>query len=195
VKIDTFELKDATIREGISELSLKNVEGLHLGFEELIRDKIEDDPRTLGTHFSVHMEGRTVEQIVNALCASDPHYTWSEDGASLNVYPRSTTGDAFYLLALRIKHIEVNNIPDPDQGLTPLSKLFPEQQIGYLGSGGEDAYPQPWTAVFERLTVRQFINRIAEHMGPRTSWVWQGGKDERMFTFVKGGFSTFRHAR
>jgi hypothetical protein len=27
-------------------------------------------------------------------------------------------------------------------------------------------------------------------MGPRTSWVWEGGKNERMFTFLKGGFHT-----
>jgi hypothetical protein len=27
-------------------------------------------------------------------------------------------------------------------------------------------------------------------MGPRTSWVWQGGQNERMFTFLKGGFHT-----
>ena len=44
--------------------------------------------------------------------------------------------------------------------------------------------------VFEHLTVRQFINRMAERMGTQTSWVWQGGKDERMLTFLKGGFHT-----
>jgi hypothetical protein len=94
-------------------------------------------------------------------------------------------------LNLRIDKIIVNGIPDPDQALTPLSKLFPEQQVGYAGSGlGENTYAEPWTAVFDHLTVRQFIDRIAEHMGPRTSWVWQGGKNERMFTFLKGGFHT-----
>lgn len=189
--IDHFDVEDAIMRDGISELSLKNIEGLHLGFEEIIRDRIQDDPRALSAHFSLHSEGNSVRQILDALCQSDKRYAWSTDGASINVYPRASTDDPLYLLNLRIKRIQVNGIPDPDQGLTPLSKLFPEQQVGYFGPGlGNNTYAQPWTMVFEGLAVRQFINRMAEHMGPRTSWVWGGGKSERMFTFLKGGFQT-----
>jgi len=57
---------------------------------------------------------------------------------------------------------------------------------------GDTSYAEPWSTVLERLTERQFINRIAEHMGNNTVWVWQGGKDERMFTFFRRGFHTFR---
>jgi hypothetical protein len=190
-RIDRFDVTDAILRDGLSELSLKNVDGLHLGFEEIIRDKIQQDPRTLSAHFSLHLEGKSVQQILDALCESDARYTWSEDAASINVYPRATRDDASYLLNLEIDAIEVKGIPDPDQGLTPLSRRFPEEQVGYFGPGlGNNTYPDPWTAAFAHLTVRQFIDRIAEHMGPQTSWVWQGGKNERMFTFVKGGFHT-----
>ncbi len=192
-RVSRFDLTDAILRDGLSELSLKNVEGLHLGFEEIIRGKIQDDPRALSAHFSLHMENKSVRQILDALCESDGRYRWSEDAATVNVYPQSTVPDRSYLLNLTIDRIAVDNIPDPDQGLTPLSKLFPEQQVGYFGSGlGDNTYAEPWTAVFYRLTVRQFINRMAEHMGPQTSWVWEGGKDERMFTFLKGGFHTAR---
>ena len=190
-RIDRFDVTDAILRDGLSELSLKNVDGLHLGFEEIIRDKIQEDPRTLGVHFSLHLEGKNVQQILDALCESDARYTWSEDAPSVNVYPRTTRYDPSYLFDLQIDAIEVKGIPDPDQGLTPLSRLFPEQQVGYFGPGlGNNTYPDPWTAAFANLTVRQFIDRIAEHMGTQTSWVWQGGKNERMFTFVKGGFHT-----
>jgi len=192
-RIEHFDVADGILREGLSKLSLANVEDLHLGFEEIIRDRIQDDPRVLNPHFSLHLEGTTVRQILDALCRSDQRYTWSEDGNSINVYPRNTRDDSSYLFNLRIDRITVNDVPDPNQGLTPLSKLFPEQQIGYFGTGlGDNRYPAPWTAVFERLTVRQFIDRIAEHMGPRTSWVWEGGKNERMFTFLKEGFHTAR---
>lgn len=172
---------------------MKNVDGLHLGFEEIIRGRIQDDPRGLSAHFSLHLENKHVREILDALCESDARYTWSEEGNSINVYPRTTKNDPSYLFNLRIDRIVVTDIPDPDQGLTPLSKLFPGQQVGYLGPGlGDNAYTKPWTAVFEGVTVRQFINRIAEHMGPRTSWVWAGGHGERMFTFLKGGFNTSR---
>jgi hypothetical protein len=190
VKIDRFDVADALLRDGLSELSLKNIDGLHLGFEEIIRDKIQDDPRALSPHFSLHLQHTKVREVLDSLCAADARYAWSEDGASISIYPQVTKGDPLYLLNLNIERIWIRDIPDPDQALVPLSKLFPGQQIGYFGPGlGDNAYAEPWTAVFERLTVRQFINRISEHMGPRTSWVWEGGRQERMFTFLKGGFS------
>ena len=194
-RVSFFDVRDAILRDGLSDLSLKNVDGLHLGFEEIIRDGIQDDARALSTHFSLHLENKSVRQILDALCQSDPRYTWSEDAASINVYPRAAKQDPSYLLNLRIDRIAVADIPDPDQALTPLSKLFPEQQVGYFGPGlGDNTYSESWTAVFEHLTVRQFINRIAEHLGSRNSWVWGGGRQERMFTFLKGGFRTAREA-
>jgi hypothetical protein len=191
VRVHRFDVVDAILRDGISELSLKHIEGLHLGFEEIIRSKIQEDPRSLSPHFSLHLEGKTVREIIDALCESDARYTWVEDAASINIYPRATSDDPSYLLNFRIDRMVVSDIPDPDQGLTPLSKLFPEQQVGYFGAGlGDNTYAGHWTATFEDLTVRQFINRLAEHMGPRTSWIWQGGTGERMFTFLKDGFHT-----
>ncbi len=184
-----FDVEHAIFREAISELTLKNVEGLHIGFEEIIRQNIQDDPRQLGHEFSLHLQGKSVRDVLEALCNSDARYTWSQDAGSINIYPRATRSDHSYLFNLQIERIDLNDIPDPNQALTPLSKLFPDQQIGYFGAGlAEFSYDRPWSASFARLTVRQFINRVSEHMGPRTSWVWQGGQDERMFTFLKGGF-------
>jgi hypothetical protein len=60
------------------------------------------------------MEDKSVRQILNALCDSDPRYTWSEDAASINVYPLAAKQDPSYLLDLRIDRIAVANIPDPD---------------------------------------------------------------------------------
>lgn len=185
-KIEHFDAVDAILRDAVHELGLKNVEGLHLGMEELIRENINQDPRTLNPHFSLHLEGKTVRQILDQLCQSDSRYTWSVDGASVNIYPVAIIGDPSYLLNLPIRSIEVKDIPDPDQGLTPLWKLFPQLQIGYSGRGlASNQYTESWTGTFENLTVRQFIDRLAEHMGPRTSWIWQGGRNERLFTFWK----------
>jgi hypothetical protein len=184
-----FDVTDAILRDGLSELSLKNIEDLHLGFEEIIRERIQDDPRVQSPHFSLHLRGKTVREVLDTLCSSDARYTWSEDGATIDIYPRATADDPPYLLNLWIDKLVVSGVPDPDQALTPLSKRFPGQQVGYFGSGlGDNTYAAPWTVVFEGLTVRQFISRIAEHRGTRTSWVWEGGKNERMFTFLKDGF-------
>ena len=194
VAVDRFDVADAIMRDGVSELSLKRIDGLHLGFEEVLRNDVRQDPRATNPHFSLHLRGQTVREILDSLCKIDPRYEWSQDGLTINVYPRTTTEDRLYLLNLSIDRLSVTSVSDAYQALTPLAKLFPDQQIGYAGTGGYSGYAEPWTTVFERLTVRQFINRILEHVGPRTTWVWQGGKNERMFAFLKDGFNSMRPA-
>src|SRR5277367_50233 len=63
VKVHRFDVVKAVFRDGLSELSSKNIDGLHLGFEEILRDNIQDDPLALGTHFSLHLEDKTVREI------------------------------------------------------------------------------------------------------------------------------------
>ena len=189
-RVGHFDLKDAILRDGIAELGSNSIDGLHLGLEEVPRDKIEQDPRPLSAHFSLHLDGSTVKEILDALCGSDSRYTWSVDGVSINIYPRSTIADPGYLLNLRLEKVALDRVPDPDQALSALSRRYPNEQIGYMQAGGDISYVEPWTVSFEHLAVRQFVNRLAEHMGSQSSWIWQGGRDERMFTFQKGGFQT-----
>jgi len=185
-----FELSDAILRDGIAELSSKSIEGLHLGVEEVLREDINDGPRTRSPHFSLRLENKTLREILDALCDADSRYMWSSDGVSINVYPKAVLGNRSYLLNYELERITAIDIPNPDQGLTPLAKLLPNEQIGYAGVGNDPEYAKPWTVTFEHLTVRQYINRIAEHLGPRSSWIWQGSRKERMFTFLEGGFQS-----
>src|SRR5579859_1370254 len=190
-KVQTFDLEDGALIDGISVLSLDADVNLRLGFEEIICEHfIDRSARTV--HFSLHLVNRTVKEILHTLCQHDVRYAWSTDGDSVNVYPRASVGDSSYLLNIGLERIALTDIPDPDQAFVPLSKQpqLLNEQIGYMQTGGDNHYETTWTATFEHLTVRQFANRLAEHMGPRTFWGWQGGKKERMFTFLKGGFHT-----
>lgn len=187
--VPDFAVEDGALIDGIAELSfIPNLE-LHIGFEEIIRERIMA-PRDRSIRFSVHLLNKTVRQILDKLCQFDDRYTWSTDGLSVNVYPRASVNDSSYLLTLPLDRVVLKDTPDPDQAVSTLHWLLPGQQIGYMQMGGENEYKAPWTFTFEHLSVRQFVNRIAEHMGPHTSWVWQGGRNERMFTFLKGGFIT-----
>jgi hypothetical protein len=183
-RIPHFELTNKTLVQGIAELTHLQAD-LHLGLEELPRAKITD-PRDTSVRFSVILENKTVQEILDALCKRDERYTWSVDQRTINIYPVLMSHDEEYFLNLRIESISLNDIPDPDQALTPLSRLMPMKQIGYMGLGGDNSYPTKWSAAFNDLTVRQFINRIAEHMGNRGFWVYQGSQQERFFTFLKG---------
>jgi hypothetical protein len=134
-RVEHFDLNDAILRDGVVELSSNPIEGLHLGIEEILRENINDNPRTQNPHFSLHLENKTVREILDALCDSDARYMWSTDGLSISIYPRATVGDAAYLLNQGLERINLTNVPDPDEALTPLAKLLPDEQIGYTGFG------------------------------------------------------------
>jgi hypothetical protein len=182
-----FDVTDSTLVEALSKLSLQRVDGLHLGIEEILRQSVFEAPDQ-SVRFSLNLEDATVGDIVEKLCQFDSRYTWSTDGSMINVYPRQIVEDPAYLLNREIERIALDNTTEPYQALTPLAKLFPTEQIGYAGIGIAAPYPEPWSAVFERLTVRQLMNRIAEHSGPRGGWIWQGSKDQRFFWFFQFGF-------
>jgi len=188
-EVSAFELKDGSIIDGLAELSRNPDLRLHLGIEEVLREKLAT-PRDRTVHFSLRLDHKSVREILTALCESDPRYAWSVDGSTIDVFPRARAADGTNLLNFRISEIHLIDAPDPDQALTPLSKEFPSEQIGYMHMGGDDSYSVPWNAVFQNCTVRQFMNRITERIGPVSSWIWQGGKDSRMFTFVSSGFYT-----
>ena len=83
---------------------------------------------------------------------------------------------------------QMSGVSNPEHALTPLARLLPDEQLGYAGVGGDSSCAQRWTTRFEDVTVRQFINRVSEHIGPRGSWILSGSKDQRFFFFFKFGF-------
>jgi len=182
-----FELTDSTITEGLSKLSSEPIAGLHLGIEVALRKNFSE-PLDRSIRFSVSLENTRVRDIVETLCQFDGRYTWSTDGPSINVYPRDTIGKPAYLLNRELEEIALKNITGPDEALMPLAKLLPGEQLGYAGIGGGSSYPKPWSAVFSHLTVRQLMNRVSEHIGPRGGWIWSGSKDQRFFFCFQYGF-------
>jgi hypothetical protein len=189
-RIPVFEVTDADFFDAIAVLSLKHIDGLHLGVEEIAREHLSDLPDGR-TRFSLRLENYTLRDIVNTLCQSDNRYTWSIDQSTIDLFP-SDGYHAKNLLSLHIDRIELDKISDPEEALTPLAKTFPLEQIGYAEVGGSNNYANSWTAIFEDLTVRQFVNRITEHLGSHTIWLWQGSNEERMFAFSNRGIQARR---
>ena len=186
-KMRSFEITNATFPHTVAELSRGSLGRLHLGIEQIIGER-RSDPTAQGVRFSLRLEDKTEREPLDTLCALDSRYAWTTDGASINIYPRATVSDSTYLFNLQIERITLTDATDPYAALGALLRLHPEQQIGYAQIGGDPSYAEPWTVTFEHLTVRQLINRVAEHMGPQSSWTWRGIKGERMFAFFKGGY-------
>ena len=110
------------------------------------------------------------------------------DGSTINVYPRETVGKPSYLLNRELGTIALKNINSPTDALSSLMKLLPDEQLGFAGIDVNNDYPEPWSAVFSKLTVRQLMNRLSEHNGPRGGWVWNGSQGQRFFAFFEHGF-------
>jgi hypothetical protein len=183
-------LSDQTLHDGIAEISDERIP-LAIGFEQILNPRSHQPPATR-IAFSVNMEDATVRQILDALCAEDPRYTWSTDGRTINVYPVATIGDPEYLMNRRIAVLRLRSMASPDPGLFAISRALPpgQNQVATAGIGGDDSYPLgPWTVTFRNLTVRQIVNRLAEHMGPRSAWVFYGSQEFRAFFFNKYGFN------
>ena len=187
-RVATFELIDATLIDGLSKLSSEQIPGLHLGIEEVLRAEWSDPPAP-SVKFSLALQNVPVRRILDALCERDNRYQWSTEGATINVFPRDTLGDTTFFLNKKIPQLELNGVPDPYEALTPLARLLADEQIGYAGAGGASFYARTWTTRFEGITVRQYINRISEHSGPRGGWILKGSREQRFFFFFEFGFN------
>jgi hypothetical protein len=183
VKIPRFELQDGTVVEGASKLSSLTIPGVHLGLEEVLDS---DQGPAVAVKFSVILEDATVRDVLNALCKYDSRYAWSVDGQTVNIYPRDT--DPNFLTNLRVDQIKFENVKDAYEALERLVRVLPKQQLGYAGVGFSPAYREPWTASFNGLTVRQYVNRIAEHVEPNGGWVLSGSSSNRFFFFYPKSF-------
>lgn len=196
VKVHNFKITGQTIFDGIARLSSQPI-ALNIGFEEILRPKFTDPPLP-SPRLSLDLKEATAEEIIQTLCATDGRYTWSFDGHTINVFPRSVADDPKYLLNRRIASFHLESITSIEQGLLAISKQLPppSEQIAISEIGGADAYSsQPWTTSFEDITVRQAINNLALHMGGRSQWLFYGSHDFRAFAFFRDGFNSKEPAK
>jgi hypothetical protein len=189
-KLDTtvgdFTLNAKSIFDGVQMLNGENP-GLDFGFEDVLAGKVSD-PATPYTQITIQLKKPTTREVLDALCAADPRYTWSVDGLTVNIFPRATITDSKYLLNRKLAEFRVDRITDVDQGLLGIARQLPGplEQIAHSQIGGDCSYPtDPWSASFEELTVRQAINRLVEHMGQSSLWVFGGSDEFRYFAFYK----------
>ncbi len=155
------------------------------GFEKILKEKVSNpDPPEVA--FDVKLENKSLREILDALCNADPRFTWSQDGPFVNFYPRATVDDPSYLLNRKLTKLELRNVTAAQGGLLAIHRQLPPpaEQIAHAQLGGDDPYPpEPWTVDFNDITVRQAVNRLAEHGGPYGIWIFSGSKDFRSFGF------------
>jgi hypothetical protein len=187
--VSDFFLSNQTIFEGVSQLNSQSIP-LAFGFEKPLKAKF-DGPRIPDPSISLSLRDVTLRQALDALCKADGRYSWSLDGSTVNIYPSKITNDPSYLLNRRLNTLKLENILDVQQGLLAIARQLPppEEQLAHAQMGGDTVYPaEPWNVTLENLTVRQAINRLTEHMGAHSAWLFYGSEDFRAFSFYRLGF-------
>lgn len=188
ILIDHFDLSNGTILDGIYKLSEERLR-VNFGFEEILKNKLADTELTY-PRITVKLDNKSVQEILDALCHADTRYSWSADGGTINVYPRATESDRTYLLNRRLSRFQLQNVTDITEALLAIAQQLPPpfEQVAHAQIGGDTTYPsKPWTASFDNLTFRQATNRIVEHLGIPSAWLFGGSRDFRKFSFYKGG--------
>ncbi len=183
-KVSEFEMSNQTLLDALWRLS--RIPALFgFGFEKVLKRRLSD-PDIPEPHLSLRLKGKSVRQILDALCQADPRYTWTLDGATVNVFPKDVANEPSYLLNRKLEKFELKNATDVQNGLLAIVRQLPPpvEQVAEAQMGGADPYPlEPWTVTMENLTVRQVVNRLAAHGDPCAAWIFGGSKDFRTFGF------------
>jgi hypothetical protein len=188
--VPQFTLLQGTLYDGLKNLSSGPVP-FAFGFEEVLKERFSD-PDIQDPQFDLRLENKTVRDTLDALCEADSRYSWSSDAFTVNIYPRSTVGDAAYLLNRRLPKLDLAGITNIDEGLLAIVHQLPppQEQVAHVQMGGDSSYPlEPWHSSFQDLSVRQAMNRLVAHMGQHACWIFHGSRDFRAFTFFRTGFS------
>jgi len=183
-RVHEFKLNNETLLDGLWQLARVPV-SFGFGFEEVLK-RNSTDPGAQDLRFSLDLKDQSAREILDALCRADSRYMWLMDGATVNVFPKDILRDSSYLMNRKFDTFELRNVTDVDDGLLAISHQLPPptEQVAHMQFSGDDPYPpKPWTATYHNLTVREVVNRLAEHGGPCASWTFGGSRDFRRFAF------------
>lgn len=184
VRVHEFKLKNETLLDGLWQLARVPVP-FGFGFEGVLK-RSSTDPETEEVRFSLDLKDQSARGILDALCRSDSRYMWSMDGGTVNVFPKNVLRYSSYLLNRKLDVFELTNATDVDDGLLAISRQLPPptEQLAHVQFSGDDPYPpKPWTVTYHNLTVREVVNRLAQHGGPCAAWTFGGSRDFRRFAF------------
>jgi hypothetical protein len=185
-RVQSIIVHNGTILDGLAQLSAQSSE-LSFSFEEILKPKF-NDPEAPQVRFDLDVRNRAVSEALDALCERDVRYTWTLDGAAVNVFPRRVEHDSSYLVNRRIPQLELKDLKNAGEAAFAVVAELPPpfEQIAYAQAGGDISYAAPWHASLRNVTVRQAFNLIARQLNTRGGWILSGSVDFRTIGFHNG---------
>jgi hypothetical protein len=166
----TFQLDQQTMFEAIARLNEST--GIVVSVERVLGTEGEGpvDPK-----FTATIGGGKPASILDEICDLDGQYSWARDGNVVNIFPRRSVKDRAYLFNRKIPVLKLKDAADaPSAAIDAVHALSgPPAQLIVLILGNLD-FEKPWTTTIGDLSLRQAINRIAEHLCVTCGWQLSG---------------------
>jgi hypothetical protein len=177
--VGSFVIKDETIGDALGRLN--QLFDISISIEGVLPEEgTITNPKLSGT-----LENRTLAGVLDWLCDLDGRYTWARDDDNVNIFPRASLNDARYFFKQTIADLRFEHVRKVADAVLAVDRQSGDQQGGviYMGFGQAQSFAQDWTASFEKLTVRQALNRIARRLGPTCGWQVGGTTKARLIVF------------
>lgn len=186
VRIANVAVHNGTLLDGLAQFSSQLPE-LSVSFEQVLKAKISDPPLP-EVRFDASMQNQTARDVLAALCSKDTRYNWNLDGATINVFPRTSEHNPSYLMNRRIPQLNLDSPKNAGEAAFRIAGQIPPpfEQIAYAQAGGDISYAVPWHASLQNVTVRHAFNLIARQLGGNGGWVLSGSEEFRTIGFHHG---------
>jgi hypothetical protein len=178
-KVTVVELRDETIFDAIGRLNQSY--DVAISIEGILPDQgVVTNPKFRG-----EIENRTLGEALTWLCTLDGRYTWTRDGTMANLFPTKFRDDPHYFFNRSLPILKFQDARQSGEAAIDVVHQLgdPAEHLIFLGIGGTQAFPKPWTATFNDITVRQALNRIAQQLGPTCGWQIGGTTNARLIMF------------
>jgi hypothetical protein len=181
-RVASIRLEDESLIVSITRLGHDT--GLAVSIEYPLAESVKDRPPVLH-RYHTEIQGGTVSEVLDRLTALDQQFSWTRSGKLINVFPRSVVADRTYLMNRIVNSLSYDRVSDVEQAVySAVGQLpLPREQIAVLQSGTLLTLPEPWTATFQNITVRELLDQIMMRLGPQYGWELSGSKDFRLLRF------------
>lgn len=180
-RVQTFTLNHQTLFDAIGRLH--EATGVVISVERVLSTTSASEA---DEEFTSTIPGGKPDVVLNEICALSGRYTWSREGKMVNIYPRDVARDQSYLFNRRIPAFSLQEVSDAPTAAIRAVRELPGNpaQLIILEAGNYD-FRQPWTVEFKNLTLRQAINRIAEHLCSTCGWQLTGTRATPTVVFYR----------
>jgi|SRR5208282_1288685 len=182
-KIAGFQLKNETVLDAMDKIAAQTE--LSMSVELTLRPKLTDREPDY-PRFSQLVPPARLSDSLDLLCAMDRRFAWTRYKDTINIYPRpSAAAGESYFMNRKLPRVVLKQEFDPAQAVFQAINQLPgkKEQIAFMQAGGSPGFSSPWNVDFKGISVREFLDEVAQNLGKGYGWTLSGSEEFRVIRF------------